>query len=117
MTIPTDTVFEVTRGDGNAMLAGAILPSDMRVRLVRSDSAHLDTILSLFYSTSFSIFGVFLGAILSKTGGPSTIELWATVFLGIISVALLALWGFIKYRQFEKGITIPQSALDQFCKK
>ena len=100
----------------NTVQSGIILPSDIRIRLVRSEAASLDTILSLLYSTMMSVFGVFLGIVLTKGDKSTGTEIGSVVCFGGFSVALLIWWIWIKRKQSEKGVSIPGSVLQEYNK-
>jgi hypothetical protein len=98
----------------NTVQSGIILPSDIRIRLVRAEAASLDTILSLLYSTVLSIFSLFLGIVLTKGSTCTTTEIAAVVCFGILSCFLLGWWLYIKWKQSEKGVSVPHTVLQQF---
>src|ERR1035441_7361701 len=66
----------------NTVQSGIILPSDIRIRLVRAEAASLDTILSFLYSTMLSVFGVFLGIVLTKGKQSMVTEIASVVCFG-----------------------------------
>jgi hypothetical protein len=76
----------------NTVQSGIILPSDIRIRLVRAEAASLDTILSFLYSTMLSVFGVFLGIVLTKGKQSMVTEIASVVCFGAFAVALLSWW-------------------------
>lgn len=102
--------------DQASVQSGFILPCDIRVRLVRAESSGLDTILSLLYTSMFTVFGVFLGIVTEKQQATSP-EIAATWVFGIFSVILLLWWVLTKIRQYEKGISLPSSILQGYEKK
>lgn len=116
--MPNDRLNAVTPGDvqSNTVQSGIILPSDIRVRLVRAEAASLDTILSLLYSTVFSIFSLFLGIVLTKGNASTMTEKASVICFGILGVFLLGWWIYIKYKQSEKGVSVPHSVLQEFGK-
>jgi hypothetical protein len=91
---------------------GAILPADMRVRLVRSDD-NFDSILSLLYSSMLTVFGIFLGSILTKGAATTKLEYAATIAFGVFSILLLLWWVYCRIKCRETGITITQAQMDE----
>ncbi len=54
---------------------GAFIPRDMTVKLVRADSSNWEIFLSSFYSLTLTLFGIFLGVLISVTNGSFIIFL------------------------------------------
>lgn len=96
-----------------ACRTGAIIPEDMRVTLVRADSANLDTILSVFFSVIFGVFGIFLGALLTATTPATGLEKLAIWGFGVLGVAILGWWIYNKVKQSSGGVTISLHSLSE----
>jgi len=89
---------------------GAMIPSDMTVRLVRAESANWETLLSVLYSLCLTLFGVFAGS-WSSSDSFSGLEKTATFgFLGL-SLILIAIWATIKVRLQRGGVNVPLNTL------
>jgi hypothetical protein len=102
---------------GSLFQKGYILPKDVRVRFVRAESACLDTILSLLYSSLFTVFGVFLGINLTKGKNSTPVEISATVIFGVFSIIILIWWGINKWRQYSNSISVPPSILENISEE
>lgn len=96
------------------VLTGAVLPSDMRIRLIRADSSAFDTILTVLFSITLTLFGIFLGAWITDSTKLSPLGKLATVSFGLLSLALIVWWIVIKVCQMKKGVTIPISLIESF---
>ena len=103
-----------TESKPNAVQFGYILPSDMRVRLVREEHVTLDSILTILYSTVLAVFGVFLGMALTKGQSASDTEIAGVVFLGIFAAVLLVWWIYNRFRRSSGGIGVPVSAIKDY---
>lgn len=102
----------------DAINTGAMIPKDMTVRLVRADSANWEIFISLLYSLSLTFFGVFLGSWISDSAKevPSftNLEMISTIFLGLLSLILISVWGWLKYQQQKNCILIPHETLNMY---
>ncbi|MDN5292259.1 MAG: hypothetical protein PWQ06_2498 [Anaerophaga sp.] len=99
---------------------GTMLPKDLTIKLVRADTANWETFLSCLYSISLTLFGLFLGVIISRAGTQSKtslLEIIATAFLGIFSFILIGVWVGIKIRCQKGGVRIPHDVLKTFTSK
>jgi hypothetical protein len=116
MTKPNNHLNAITpdNAQSNTVQSGIILPSDIRVRLVRAEAASLDTILSLLYSTVLSIFSLFLGIVLTKGSASTVTEKASVICFGALSAFLLGWWIYVKWKQSEKGVSVPHSVLQEF---
>jgi hypothetical protein len=90
---------------------GVMTPSDLTVRLVRSESASLETILSVLYSSFLGFFGVFLGTILQKQSQSTLMEVVATFAFGLASVTLLIWWICVKVKQTKDNVLLPMDSI------
>lgn len=118
---------------------GAFLPKDMTVRLVRADSAAWEIFLSVFWSITLTVFGIYLGAWISVSnqttaagatapvGGSGTmpqnmpVNLTQPVFdtlnkiacigFGIVSLILLGAWVVLKIKQNSESLKVPLDVL------
>ena len=107
--------YDEAASEGEGFHTGALLPRDMTVRLVRAETANWETFLSVLYSATLTLFGIFLGAGVAKrsTQTPfSTLEWAATWAFLVLSVVLLFCWGAIKLRAQRNVLKIPHSLLD-----
>lgn len=94
------------------LMTGAVLPEDMRIKLIRADSSSFDTILTVFFSITLTLFGTFLGIWITDSVKTSSSEKVATVAFGGLSLALIIWWIVIKVTQMKKGVTVPISVLN-----
>lgn len=94
------------------MLTGAVLPTDMRVRLIRADSSAFDTILTVLFSITLTLFGVFVGSWITDPTQMPKLAKVATVAFGLLSVALIIWWVVIKVCQMKKGVTVPLGMIE-----
>ncbi len=106
-----------TPSSQTGIATGAVLPIDLRIKLVRADSSIWDMFLSILFSITLTLFGVFLGACLTKEGSNpvqqiTPLERTAMWFFGGISGVLIAAWGLIKYFQLRKGYTVSMDKLN-----
>lgn len=98
---------------------GALLPKDMTVKLVRAETANWETFLSVLYSLTLTLFGLFLGAwVTTSSAGKSwtSLEAVATVAFGLLSAGLMTAWGVIKVRQQHQGVVVPYEILNTYQK-
>lgn len=98
---------------------GALLPKDMTVKLVRAEAANWETFLSVLYSLTLTLFGLFLGAwVTTSSSGKSwtSLEAVATVAFGMLSAGLVTAWVIIKVRQQRQGVVIPYEILSTYQK-
>ena len=96
---------------------GALIPQDMTVKLVRAEAANWETFLSVLYSITLTLFGLFLGALVTTSSAGekwSSLEAVATISFGILSAGLIAAWVFIKVRQQQQGVVIPYGVLNTY---
>jgi hypothetical protein len=94
---------------------GALLPKDLTVRLVRSESANWETFLSVLYSITLTLFGLFLGSWLSSSAASvkfTSLESVATIAFGFLSLALIIVWIILKVKQQRHGIKVPYNLLN-----
>ena len=96
------------------VLSGIIFPSDIRIRLVRAETVTLDTVLSLIYSSLLTVFGVFLGIMLTKGQLRTGTEVAAVVFFGFFSMVILVWWTINKVKQHDKGVSLPTTILQKY---
>lgn len=88
--------------------------------LVGTDAADSfwETFLSIFYSFSLTLFGLFLGAWISTRNNEalsfSNLEATATIAFACISAVLIAIWAVIKFRQHKNAIRVPSEYLARF---
>lgn len=102
---------------GSLFQKGYILPKDVRVRFVRAESACLDTILSLLYSSLFTVFGVFLGINLTKGKNSTWVEISATAIFATFSIIIIVWWGVNKWKQYGNSISVPPSILENISEE
>lgn len=93
---------------------GAVLPKDMTVKLVRADQEIWDTFLSIGFSITLTLFGIFLGSWLSMPEDLSKLELTAAVAFGCISLTLVGFWSRIKISRHKNEVIIPYELLNQY---
>lgn len=94
---------------------GALIPKDMTVKLVRAESANWETFLSLLYSITLTLFGLYLGSWISTTNSSSSfssLEIVAIFAFGGLSLALIIIWVVLKVRQQRQGVKIPYDMLN-----
>lgn len=124
---------------------GAFLPRDMTVRLVRAESAGWEIFLSVFWSITLTIFGIFLGAWISASNQKpipltvstatgenlahkeiivdlaqatfGTFNKVACILFGLISLVLLGAWGYIKIRQSSSSLKVPYELFQRFTER
>ena len=104
---------------GGGFNTGALIPRDMTVKLVRAETATWETFLSVLYSLTLTLFGLFLGAwVTSSSAGKSwtSLEAVATISFGSLSVILIAAWAVIKVRQQRHGVVVPYEVLSTYRK-
>jgi hypothetical protein len=97
---------------------GALIPRDMTVKLVRAEVANWETFLQCVYSITLTLFGLFLGALISTPDDGnqmSNLEITATISFGVISFCLICLWIYLKVQQSNQGIKVPYEMLNQFA--
>lgn len=102
---------------GGGIDTGALIPRDMTVKLVRAEVANWETFLQCLYSITLTLFGLFLGAMIStpkNVNQISNLEITATVSFGVISFCLICVWIYLKVQQSNKGIKVPYEMLSQF---
>lgn len=98
---------------------GALIPRDMTVKLVRAESANWETFLSILYSLTLTIFGLFIGAwVTSSSAGKSStsLEIVATISFGALSGGLIIVWAVMKVRQQREGVVVPYEVLSTYQK-
>ena len=98
---------------------GALIPQDMPVKLVRAEAANWETFLSVLYSITLTLFGLFLGAwVTTSSAGKNwtSLEAVAAISFGILSVGLITAWVFIKVRQQRQGVVVPYEVLNLYQK-
>lgn len=96
---------------------GALLPKDMTVKLVRSDSANWETFLQVLYSIALTLFGLFLGSWISassKNISFTSLEVVATLSFFLFSVGLIIAWIILKVKHAKQGIKIPYDVINRF---
>ena len=94
---------------------GALLPKDLTVKLVRSESANWETFLSVLYSITLTLFGLFLGCWISSNNNCvkfSNLESVAMIVFGVLSIGLIVVWAFLKVKQQRHGIKVPYDLLN-----
>ena len=94
---------------------GALLPKDLTVKLVRSESANWETFLSVLYSIMLTLFGLFLGSWISSSKNNiqfSSLESVATFSFGLLSIGLIVVWIVLKVKQQKHGIKVPYDLLN-----
>lgn len=106
-----------TPKDSGVFNTGALIPNDMTVKLVRADSANWETFVSVLYSVTLTLFGLFLGAWVTSpnTGKANTdfssLEVTATLAFGGLSFVLILIWGYLKIKQQKEGVVISTEML------
>jgi len=100
-------------GPTDTFKTGAMIPSDMSVRLVRAESANWETFLSLMYSLCLTMAGIFAGS-WASTKDFSTLEKFATIGFFSIAGILILVWVRVKVRLQKGGVNIPMNALQTF---
>lgn len=98
---------------------GAQIPQDMTVKLVRAETATWETFLSVLYSITLTLFGLFLGAwVTSSSAGEdwTSLEVLATIAFGLLSMGLIVAWVVIKIRQQRHGVVVPYEVLNTYQK-
>lgn len=98
---------------------GAQIPRDMTVKLVRAEAATWETFLSVLYSITLTLFGLFLGAwVTSSSAGKNwtSLEVVATISFGLLSAGLIIAWVVIKIRQQRHGVVVPYDVLNTYQK-
>lgn len=93
------------------ILTGAILPNDMRVNLVRAENAFMETLLTIFFSITLTLFGVFLGPWVTSPCGYPVLAMVGTIAFAGLSVLFLVFWIIIKVNNSKEGVTIPLNLL------
>ncbi len=95
---------------------GTMLPKDLTVKLVRADTSNWETFLSCLYSFTLTLFGLFLGTLISRDSSqlsnPSTLEIIATIVFGCLSLLLIGIWVCVKIRVQIGGVRMPHDVLD-----
>lgn len=114
---PQDQLSALPANTGG-IATGAVLPTDMRIKLVRADTTMWDMFLSIMFSITLTLFGVFLGANITKAASEpvqkiTSLEMAATWFLGLFALILFIAWVVLKIGQLKKGFTIPLDKLNQ----
>lgn len=105
----------VTPSDARrAVLSGVIIPSDMRVRLVRAESAALDAVVSLLFTAVMTVFGALLGAALGNDEDASGEEITGIVALGVLGAVLLGWWLANKWKSMGSGVSVPGSVIQEY---
>lgn len=109
---------ETTKGK---ISTGAVIPSDMTVKLIRADSANWEIFITAFMNLMLTLFGIFLGAWISDSNNPnpkfSFLEKLSTLFFLLFSLILIIIWIVIKVKQSKKGVRIPHEFLNNFEEK
>lgn len=96
---------------------GALLPKDMTVKLVRAEAANWETFLQVLYSTTLTLFGLFLGSWVSASSKNITftsLEVVATLSFGVLSFCLIIVWIILKVKQAKQGVKIPYDVINRF---
>lgn len=97
---------------------GAVVPTDLTVKLVRADSANWEIFVTALNSITLTFFGLFLGVWVSDanqtTHNFTLLEKIATLFFLLISFTLIIIWIVLKVKQSKRGVRIPQDFLTKF---
>lgn len=99
---------------------GALLPKDMTVKLVRAENSNWETFLQCLYSTTLTLFGLFLGSWLSSDESSSeftSLEITATISFGALSFVLIIIWIILKLKQAKRSIKVPYEMLNQLSEE
>jgi hypothetical protein len=86
---------------------GAVLPTDMRIKLVRSDNSAFETSLTILFSITLTLFGVFLSPWITSPTQMVLIAKIGTLGFGGLSVLLIIAWAIIKINNAKRGVTVP----------
>jgi len=100
--------------EGGKVDTGALIPRDMTVKLVRSESANWEVFLTFLYTFTLTFFGIFLGSWITKNLDSTLLEKIATIALGVISVVLIFAWALIKHNQRKSQVKIPGKILESY---
>ncbi len=97
---------------GGSINSGAIIPKDMTVKLVRSDSTIAEIIIATLYAITLTFFGIFLGAWISSQNSFTILEKTATIVLGGFALIFIIIWIVLKFQQQKKGVLVSLNQLD-----
>ena len=96
---------------------GALIPRDMTVKLVRAETANWETFLSIMFSITLTLFGLFLGAWVASASASkswTSLEIVATISFGVLSAGLIIVWAVVKVRQQRQGVVVPYEVLSTY---
>lgn len=114
-TIQDQYKEEALKGDG-CIDTGVGIPKDMRVKLVRADSAILEIVISILYSVGLTISGIFIG-VWGMNETHTFLEKVGIGFTGVITLVLIAIFVFVKVIQLRSSVFVPNEFLEDYNKR